>query len=106
MLYPVTQRLRPDRLPLLNSRRRPEHDGVMARVLLFVVAWICLLSGVGTGILLFTIFQTTRPVFEDDRGQFIIEDGERVDGVWLLPADEAVSVGRKRRHVSGASESG
>jgi hypothetical protein len=26
-----------------------------------------------------------RPVDEDERGQFIVEDGERVDGVWLVP---------------------
>jgi hypothetical protein len=29
-----------------------------------------------------------RPVYEDERGQFIVEDGERVDGVWLLPEDD------------------
>jgi hypothetical protein len=23
----------------------------------------------------------TRPVYEDERGQFIVEDGERIDGV-------------------------
>jgi hypothetical protein len=27
----------------------------------------------------------TRPVYEDEHGQFIEEDGERVDGVWLVP---------------------
>jgi hypothetical protein len=30
----------------------------------------------------------TRPVYEDDRGQFIEEDGERVDGVWLVPEED------------------
>jgi hypothetical protein len=27
----------------------------------------------------------TRPVNEDEHGQFIEEGGERVDGVWLVP---------------------
>jgi hypothetical protein len=26
-----------------------------------------------------------RPVYEDGRGQYIVDDGERVDGVWLVP---------------------
>jgi hypothetical protein len=26
----------------------------------------------------------TRPVYENERGKFIDEDGERVDGVWLM----------------------
>jgi hypothetical protein len=30
----------------------------------------------------------TQPVFEDEKGQFIFEDGERIDGVWLLPDDD------------------
>jgi hypothetical protein len=30
---------------------------------------------------------TTRPVYQDERGQFIVEDGERVDGVWLAPEE-------------------
>jgi hypothetical protein len=30
----------------------------------------------------------TRPVYEDERGQFIEEDGERVDGVWLVPEED------------------
>ena len=30
----------------------------------------------------------TRPVYEDERGQFIVEDGERIDGVWLVPEDD------------------
>jgi hypothetical protein len=25
----------------------------------------------------------------DERGQFIVEDGERIDGVWLTPEEEA-----------------
>ena len=29
-----------------------------------------------------------RPVHQDDRGQFIVEDGERVDGVWLVPEED------------------
>jgi hypothetical protein len=29
-----------------------------------------------------------RPVHEDERGQFIEEDGERVDGVWLVPEED------------------
>jgi hypothetical protein len=28
-----------------------------------------------------------RPVYEDERGQFIVEDGERIDGVWLVPEE-------------------
>jgi hypothetical protein len=32
----------------------------------------------------------TRPVYEDERGPFIEEDGERVDGLWLmLEGDQA-----------------
>jgi hypothetical protein len=27
----------------------------------------------------------TRPVYEDALGQYIVEDGERIDGVWLVP---------------------
>jgi hypothetical protein len=42
----------------------------------------------------------TRPVYQDERGQFIEEDGERVDGVWLVPekdgADTPVIVERRR----------
>jgi hypothetical protein len=30
----------------------------------------------------------TRPVYEDERGQFILEDGERVDGEWLVPEED------------------
>jgi hypothetical protein len=30
----------------------------------------------------------TRPVYEDERGQFIEEDGDRVDGVWLVPEED------------------
>jgi hypothetical protein len=30
----------------------------------------------------------TRPVYEDERGQFIEEDGERIDGVWLVPEED------------------
>ena len=30
----------------------------------------------------------TRPVYEDERGQFIVEDGERIDGVWLVPEED------------------
>jgi hypothetical protein len=30
-----------------------------------------------------------RPVYEDERGQFIEEDGERIDGEWLVPEDQA-----------------
>jgi hypothetical protein len=30
----------------------------------------------------------TRPVFEDERGQFIVEAGERIDGVWLIPDED------------------
>jgi hypothetical protein len=40
----------------------------------------------------------TRPVYEDERGQFIVEDGERIDGTWLAPkkdgADTPVMVER------------
>jgi hypothetical protein len=28
------------------------------------------------------------PVHEDERGQFIEEDGERLDGVWPLPDED------------------
>jgi hypothetical protein len=27
-----------------------------------------------------------RPVYEHERSQFIVEDGERIDGVWLACA--------------------
>ena len=30
----------------------------------------------------------TRPVYEDERGQFIVEDGERIDGVWFVRDEE------------------
>ena len=30
----------------------------------------------------------TRPVYQDECGQFIVEDGERIGGVWLLPEDD------------------
>jgi len=30
----------------------------------------------------------TRPVYEDERGQFKMVDGERVDGVWLVPEED------------------
>jgi hypothetical protein len=30
----------------------------------------------------------TRPVYEDERGQSVVEDGERIDGVWLVPEDD------------------
>jgi hypothetical protein len=30
----------------------------------------------------------TRPVYEDERGQFIVVDGERIDGVWLVSEEE------------------
>jgi hypothetical protein len=39
----------------------------------------------------------THPVYEDERGQFIVVDGERFDGVWIVPeeyqADTPVIVG-------------
>ena len=45
----------------------------------------------------------TRPVYEDERGQFIEEDGERVDGVWLVPeedgADTPIIVDRPEGHA-------
>jgi hypothetical protein len=34
----------------------------------------------------------TRPVYEDHRGQFIIEDGDRIDGVWLVPEDNGADM--------------
>jgi hypothetical protein len=34
----------------------------------------------------------TRPVYEDERAQYIVEDGERIDGVWLPPATEEADV--------------
>jgi hypothetical protein len=27
----------------------------------------------------------TRPVYEGERGLYVVEDGERIDGVWLAP---------------------
>jgi hypothetical protein len=42
---------------------------------------------VPTGHRLFTD-GVTRPVYQDERGQFIEEDGERVDGVWLVPEED------------------
>ena len=36
-------------------------------------------------------YGTTRPVFEDARGQFVIDyDGNRVDCAWFIPAEECV----------------
>ena len=29
-----------------------------------------------------------RPVYEAERGQFIEEDGERIDGIWLVPEED------------------
>jgi hypothetical protein len=29
-----------------------------------------------------------RPVYQDDPGRFIVEDGERIDGVWLVPEED------------------
>jgi hypothetical protein len=42
-----------------------------------------------------------RPIYEDERGQFAMDDeGCRVDGVWLIPPEEQVDlpiiVGRKQ----------
>lgn len=34
-----------------------------------------------------------RPVYEDDQGQYVLDEGERVYGVWLL-ADEPLVVER------------
>jgi hypothetical protein len=28
------------------------------------------------------------PIYEDERGQFIEEEGERIDGVWLVPEED------------------
>ena len=33
---------------------------------------------------------TTRPVYTDLRGEYVIYDGERVYGIWILPADEPI----------------
>jgi hypothetical protein len=30
-----------------------------------------------------------RPVFEDARGQYVIDDGEPVYGLWYIPREEA-----------------
>jgi hypothetical protein len=41
-----------------------------------------------------------RPVYEDKRGQYVIENGERLDGVWIMPggdeADLPLIVGRSK----------
>jgi hypothetical protein len=29
-----------------------------------------------------------RRAYQDERGQFIEEDGERIDGVWLVPEED------------------
>jgi hypothetical protein len=29
----------------------------------------------------------TRPVYQDERGQYVVEDGERIDGVRLVPEE-------------------
>jgi hypothetical protein len=29
-----------------------------------------------------------RPIYEEERGQFIVEDGERIDGLWLVPEED------------------
>jgi hypothetical protein len=32
----------------------------------------------------------TRPVYADEQGQYVVDDGERIDGVWRVPeGDEA-----------------
>jgi hypothetical protein len=41
----------------------------------------------GPSIWLFTDGRT-RPVYEDGRGQFSEENGERIDGVWLVPEED------------------
>jgi hypothetical protein len=33
----------------------------------------------------------TRPVFEDDRGQFVVDDGERIDGLFLVTEEDAAN---------------
>jgi hypothetical protein len=35
---------------------------------------------------------TPRTVYEDERGQYVEADGERVYGVWLWPDEEAPDV--------------
>jgi hypothetical protein len=32
---------------------------------------------------------TNRPVYWDERGQYVFDDGVRVYGVWLLPEEDA-----------------
>jgi hypothetical protein len=34
----------------------------------------------------------TRLVYEDERGQYIVEDGKRIDGVWMPPQEEEADV--------------
>jgi hypothetical protein len=29
----------------------------------------------------------TRPAYEDESGQYIVVDGERIDDVWLVPEE-------------------
>jgi hypothetical protein len=36
---------------------------------------------------------TCRPIYEDAQGQYVLDDeGQRVPGQWLLPADEPLFV--------------
>jgi hypothetical protein len=51
-----------------------------------------------------------RPVYEDERGQFIEDDGERVDGVWLVPEEDLAHtlliVGSSSRGTIGRTPGG
>jgi hypothetical protein len=33
-----------------------------------------------------------RPVYEDERGQYVLDDSARIDGVWLVPVEDAADV--------------
>ena len=49
-----------------------------------------------------------RPGYQDERGQFIEEDGERVDGVWLVPEEDGADMpiiveGSERFRILGSA---
>jgi hypothetical protein len=32
---------------------------------------------------------TNRPIYLDERGQYVLDDGEPIYGIWLLPEEDA-----------------
>jgi hypothetical protein len=46
----------------------------------------------------------TRPVYEDERGQYVLDDGEWIDGIWLVPIEDAADVPLVVRGPGGMHE--